>query len=80
MAFVQEVLGADPEPYQQKVLSAAVEEPRVAWCADHGVGMTATLSWVVLWFLLTRPFSRVLIVAPAFERQVGRYLLPEVRK
>lgn len=33
-----------------------------------------------MWWLLTRPFSRVLILAPAFERQVGRYLLPEVRK
>lgn len=80
VGFVQEVLGAEPEPYQRDVLTAAVEKPRIAWRAAHGVGKTATLSWVVLWFLLTRPFSRVLIVAPAFERQVGRYLLPEVRK
>lgn len=80
VGFVQEVLGAEPTPYQREVLTAAVEEPRIAWRAAHGVGKTATLSWVVLWFLLTRPFSRVLIVAPAFERQVGRYLLPEVKK
>ena len=80
VGFVKEQLGADPEPYQAEVLSAAVEEPRIAWRAAHGVGKTSTLSWIVLWFLLTRPFSRVLIVAPAFERQVGRYLLPEVRK
>ena len=78
--FVEEILGVEPAPYQRDVLSAAVDEPRIAWRAAHGVGKTATLSWVVLWFLLTRPFSRVLIVAPAFERQVGRYLLPEVKK
>lgn len=79
-AFVREVLGAAPQPYQVNLLEACSAEDRVAWRAAHGVGKTATLSWVLLWWLLTRPFSRVLIVAPAFERQVGRYLLPEVRR
>lgn len=79
--FVREVLGAEhPEPYQAEVLSACLEDPRIAWRAAHGVGKTTTLSWILLWWLLTRPFSRVLVLAPAFERQVRRYLLPEVRK
>lgn len=80
VSFVQEVLGAEPEPYQTEILSAAAEEERIAWRAAHGVGKTTTLAWVLTWFLLSRPFSRVLMVAPAFERQIGRYLLPEVRK
>lgn len=80
VAFVRERLGAGPEPYQVDLLAACAVEPRVVWRAAHGVGKTATLSWVLLWWLLTRPFSRVLVVAPAFERQVGRYLLPEVRR
>lgn len=80
VAFVENVLGADPEPYQREILEAASGEERIAWRAAHGVGKTATLSWMLLWWLLSRPFSRVLVVAPAFERQVGRYLLPEVRR
>ena len=80
VAFVREQLGATPESYQVAILSACAREPRIAWRAGHGVGKTTTLSWTLLWWLLTRPFSRVLILAPAFERQVGRYLLPEVRK
>ncbi len=78
--FAQEALGAEPEPYQIDILRACVTDPRIAWRAGHGVGKTALLSWVLLWWLLTRPFSRVLILAPAYERQVGRYLLPEVKK
>ena len=80
VAFVKECLGADPEPYQVELLEAAASEPRIAWRAAHGVGKTATLAWLLLWWLLTRPFSRVLVLAPAFERQIGRYLLPEVKK
>ncbi len=80
VAFVREVLGAEPQPYQIEILLAAVDNPRIAWRAGHGVGKTTTLSWLLLWWLLTRPFSRVLVLAPAFERQVGRYLFPEVRK
>jgi hypothetical protein len=78
--FVSEVLGATPESYQTEILEACASDPRLAWKAGHGVGKTALLAWVLLWWLLTRPFSRVLILAPAFERQVGRYLLPEVKK
>jgi hypothetical protein len=78
--FVREQLGARPEPYQAEVLEACAASPRLAWRAAHGTGKTAVLAWICLWWLLTRPFSRVLILAPAFERQVGRYLLPEVKK
>lgn len=80
VGFVRHVLGVRPEPYQEEVLRACAEDPRVAWRAAHGVGKTATLAWILLWWLLTRPFARVLVLAPAFERQVGRYLLPEVKK
>lgn len=80
VGFVEEILGVEPEPYQAEVLSAAAQDSRITWRAAHGVGKTTVLSWTLVWWLLTRPFSRVLIVAPAYERQVGRYLLPEVRK
>ena len=49
VAFVREVLGADPQPYQIAILQAAVDNPRIAWRAGHGVGKTTTLAWLLLW-------------------------------
>lgn len=88
-AFVVEVLGAKPAlyrkghgegSYQGDILEACATNPRVAWRAAHGTGKTTLMAWLLIWWLLTRPYSRVFIFAPAFERQVGKYLLPEVRK
>ena len=78
--FVREILAAEIEPYQEEMLRACTEHPRIAIAAAHGTGKTTLLSWILLWWLLTRPYSRVLVCAPAFERQAGRYLLPEVSK
>lgn len=66
--------------YQEEFLQACSEHSRVAWRASHGVGKTSCIAWLIIWWLLTRPFSRVLVLAPAFERQIGKYLWPEVRK
>lgn len=85
--FVLNVLGlADSEkgidPFQQYALKTAgdPDQTHMALQAAHGCGKTTLLGWLLLWWLLTRPFSRVQVVAPAFERQASRYLFPEVQK
>lgn len=81
VGFVHDVLKVETVwDYQQDILNDSCTHDRVAWRAGHGVGKSTLLSWIVSWWLLTRPFSRVIILAPAFKRQVGKYLLPEVRK
>ena len=81
VGFVQNVLMVPTVwDYQQEILMDCVIHDRIAWRAGHGVGKSTLLSWIISWWLLTRPFSRVIILAPAFKRQVGKYLLPEVRK
>lgn len=80
VGFVTQQLGAAPEEYQRAILAAAVTEPRIVWRAGHGTGKTTVLAWLLLWWLLTRPFSRVLLLAPAYERQISRYLIPEAEK
>ena len=81
VGFVEEVLKVETIwDYQREILNDSVNFDRVAWRAGHGVGKSTLLSWLISWWLLTRPFSRVIILAPAFKRQVGKYLLPEVRK
>jgi len=87
VGFVGDVLGAESatrrsngEPYQFSVLGDLVEHPRVAVRSGHGVGKTAIDAWAALWWLLTRPFSRVLVLAPEFARQVRAIVFSEIRR
>jgi len=78
--FVIHALGVQPEPWACDVLDAIVEEDNVALRACHGVGKTALLSWVVIWFTVTRTNARVPTTAPTFNRQVKDVLWAEIHK
>lgn len=52
--FVQECFGVTPEPWQQEALYAVRDHNRIAVKSGHGVGKTAFLAWVILWWMLTR--------------------------
>lgn len=85
--FVREVLGAESAtrrsngaPYQSDILTDIASYPRVAVRSGHGVGKSTTDAWAALWWLLTRPYGRVVIVAPEFSRQVRAVLFAEIRK
>jgi hypothetical protein len=77
VTFCRDVLGADSatrrsdgSSYQFDVLNDVVRHPRVAVMSGHGVGKTAIDAWAALWWLLTRPMSRVLVLAPEYSRQI----------
>ncbi len=78
--FIQNILGAEPEPYQADVLDALAESPRVAVRSGHGVGKTAVAAWAVTWFLVTRPLSKVPTTAPTFKKQVRDILWAEIHR
>ena len=87
VGFVRDVLGiesatrrSDGSPYQFEILEDLASHPRVAVRSGHGVGKSAVDAWAALWWLVTRPLSRVLIVAPTFHRQVRAILFSEIRK
>lgn len=60
---------AGPDWWQQEILSqlgqASKKEQalRVAVASGHGVGKTALMAWVILWFLCTRPHPQVVVTA-----------------
>jgi phage terminase large subunit len=63
--FVQEVLGADPDPWQQKFMMAVAEgKRRISIRSGHGVGKSTAVSWLMLWFLLTKNPCKVVVTAP----------------
>lgn len=57
--FVREELGAEPDAWQLEVLRLFPHHNRIAMKACKGPGKTATLAWLILNFLATRPQCRI---------------------
>lgn len=66
-------------PWQIKALKAISEGDKVSIRSGHGVGKSAALSWIVIWFLLTRSTegAKVLATAPT-SSQLKNILWSEV--
>jgi phage terminase large subunit len=78
--FVQEVLGADPFPWQVEVLKAyGAGDRRLSIRSGHRVGKSAVLSWIAIHQLLFR-FPQKTIVMAATEKQLFNALMPEIRQ
>ena len=67
-----------PEPWQQRVLEDLGQgRERLSIRSGHGVGKTALLSWIVLWFLSTHYPCKVACTAPS-AHQLEDVLWPEI--
>jgi phage terminase large subunit len=77
--FVREVLGVEPDRWQEKVLRAFGRgERRISIRSAHGVGKSAVASWLVVLMLLTRYPQKTVATAPSSSQLKG-VLLPEVK-
>ena len=77
--FVESILQASPEEWQRKALYAVRDNDRVAIRSGHGIGKTAFLSWLILWWVLTRSPSRIACTANTAS-QLSDILWAEVAK
>ncbi len=68
VTFVRDVFGADPTEQQVDVLQSIQRDRKVSVRAGHGVGKSTLASWAVYWFLLTRPYSKIICTAPTFHQ------------
>lgn len=59
VAFVRDVLQANPDPWQIEVLSELPTRNRLALKASKGCGKTTLLAWSAWWFMATRPHPKV---------------------
>lgn len=65
VAFVREVLGAEPLSYQAEFLQAiASGERRISIRSGHGTGKSTSASWAMLWFTVLRFPNKVVVTAP----------------
>jgi hypothetical protein len=61
--YVRCVLQAEPDKWQQQALDALATNQRLAVASGHGVGKTALTSWLIHWFMSTRPDPQVVVTA-----------------
>jgi phage terminase large subunit len=67
-AFVEDMLGVTPDPWQKDVLDDLAHNRFVSVRSGQGVGKTGLESWTLLWFLATRPFPKVVATAPTMNQ------------
>lgn len=77
--FVRSIIGAEPEEWQRNSLEAVRDNDRVAVRSGHGIGKTAFLAWLILWWLSTRTPARIACTANSAS-QLSDILWAEVAK
>ena len=77
--FCEDLIGVELDTWQKKAFDALVEDHFIAIRAGSGVGKTVWLSLATLWFLGTKPFSKVPTTAPS-QHQLSDLLWGEHHK
>lgn len=79
LRFVREVLGLQPDPWQERALrDYGRGERRISVRSCHGSGKTALASWCILYSLLTKYPQKTVATAPSASQLKGA-LVPEVK-
>lgn len=77
--FVEDLIGATPDPEQARILRSLVTNPMTTVRSGHGVGKSTVEAWAVIWFMMTRPFPKIPCTAPT-QHQLYDILWAEVSK
>jgi hypothetical protein len=77
--FVTEAIMVEPTEQQEKVLLSIGPGSHISIRSGHGVGKTALLAWLILWFMCTRFDARVPCTASTHS-QLRDILWPEIAK
>jgi hypothetical protein len=79
LQFVSDCIQVTPSEQQIELLIAVREGKRISVHSGHGTGKDASVSWIILWFLTTRPFAKVVCTAPT-AHQLADILWAELSK
>lgn len=65
VGFVRDVLGADPDEWQEEFLTAVqTGKRRISIRAGHGVGKSTGCAWVSIWHMVTKYPQKTIMTAP----------------
>lgn len=79
LLFVIECIRAKPSEQQAEALVSFGKHKRTTIRSGHGCGKSTTASWLIMWFLCTRPYAKVACTAPT-ARQLSDILWSELSK
>jgi len=79
LLFVNDCIEVTPTTQQAELLRAVPKQRRISVRSGHGTGKDACASWIILWFMTTRPYPRVICTAPT-NRQLADILWSELSK
>jgi phage terminase large subunit len=79
LLFVTECIKAIPSDQQAEALATFAKHKRTSIRSGHGCGKSTVASWLIMWFLCTRPYAKVACTAPT-ARQLSDILWSELSK
>ena len=79
VAFVKDAIDVTPSNQQIQLLSSFANGKRHTVRSGHGTGKDASAAWLILNFMATRPYSKVVCTAPT-NRQLADVLWSELSK
>lgn len=68
VSFSIDMLGFYPDEWQQDVMMAIATDDKVSVRSGQGVGKTGLESVVLLWYICTRPFPKIIATAPTMQQ------------
>lgn len=77
--FVKDIIKATPDDIQAEILNSVANNQLTSVRSGHGIGKSALQSWLILWFMCTRPFPKIPCTAPT-KHQLHDILWAEVAK
>jgi len=79
LLFVKDCIQVNPSSQQAELLAKFSKHKRISIRSGHGTGKDASAAWLILWFLTTRPYAKVVCTAPT-ARQLADILWSEISK
>jgi phage terminase large subunit len=79
LLFVNDCIEVTPSSQQIELLQSVTKSKRISVRSGHGTGKDAAASWIILWFMSTRPYAKVVCTAPT-NRQLQDILWSELSK
>lgn len=78
-AFLEDFLDMKCDDWQDEVAADVAAYPKVAVKSGQGVGKTALEAGLIIWFIVCRPYSKVIATAPTMQ-QLYDVLWAEIAK
>jgi hypothetical protein len=79
VAFSEDVLNFYPDDKQEEIMLSVRDNKRTTVRSGQGVGKTATVACIIIWYMLFRESAKVIATAPT-RQQLNIVLWPEIAK